>query len=107
MAVINLNQDDFQAQVLEVKDKVILVDFWAPWCGPCRVQGPILDELAQEVGDRAVFVKINVDENIDLSQQYGIMSIPALKVFKNGQLVEDLGGVHSKEQLLEVIEKHQ
>ncbi len=106
MAVINVDQGSFQKQVLEVKDKLVLVDFWAPWCGPCRLQGPILDELAQELGDKAVVAKVNVDENIDLSGQYGIMSIPALKIFKNGQIVEDLVGVHEKEDLMEMIEKH-
>jgi len=82
--VINVDQDDFQAKVLD-SQVLVLVDFWAPWCGPCRLQGPILDELAEEVGEKVLIVKINVDENNDLAQQYGIMSIPALKMFKKGR----------------------
>lgn len=96
----------FQSDVLDIKDIPILVDFWAPWCGPCMQQGPILDDLADEIGDKVKIFKVNVDENADLAQKYGIMSIPALKVFKNGELVEELTGVHSKKQLLDVIEKH-
>ncbi len=106
MAVIDSTQESFQADVLDVKGKVVLVDFWAPWCGPCQMQGPILDELAGEVGDKAVVVKVNVDENGELAGQYGVMSIPALKVFKDGEIVEDMVGVHQKDQLMEVIENH-
>ncbi len=98
--------DTFPADVLEVKDIPVLVDFWAPWCGPCQAQGPILDELADEIGDKAKVYKVNVDENGDLAQKYGIMSIPALKVFKNGEVAEELVGVHQKDQLMEMIEKH-
>jgi len=98
--------DSFQADVLDVKDKVILVDFWAAWCGPCQIQGPIMDELADEIGDKAAVYKVDVDSNNELATKYGIMSIPALKVFKNGEVVEDMVGVHQKDQLLEVIEKH-
>ena len=99
-------QDSFKADVLEVKDTPVIVDFWAPWCGPCQMQGPILDELSDEIGDKAKIFKINVDDNNELAGQYGIMSIPALKVFKNGEVVEDLVGVHQKDQLMEVIERH-
>ena len=106
MAVIESSSANFQSDVLGVKDKPVLVDFWAPWCGPCQMQGPIVDELAEEMGDKAVFAKVNVDENGDLAGQYGIMSIPALKIFKNGQVVDEMVGVHSKEQLKEALEKH-
>ena len=100
------NGDTFQADVLDVKDMPVLVDFWAPWCGPCQMQGPILDELSGEIEGKAKIFKINVDENTDLASQYGVMSIPALKIFKNGEVVEDLVGVHDKNQLMGVIEKH-
>ena len=106
MSVVDVNGDNFQAEVLDVKDTPVLVDFWAPWCGPCQMQGPVLDELAGEIGDQAKIAKVNVDENNELAGKYGIMSIPALKVFKNGQVVEDMVGVHQKDQLLEVIQKH-
>lgn len=96
----------FQLDVLAVKNIPVLVDFWAPWCGPCRQQGPILDQLADEAGEAVKIFKVNVDQEGDLAQRYGIMSIPALKIFKDGKLVEEMVGVHSKEQLLETIEKH-
>ena len=106
MSVINANNTNFQSSVLDVQDKPIIVDFWAPWCGPCQMQGPILEELAGEVGDGAVIVKVDVDSNNELAGKYGIMSIPALKVFKNGEVVQEMVGVHSKEQLLEIIKNH-
>ena len=100
------NGDTFQADGLDVKDIPVLVDFWAPGCGPCQMQGPILDELSGEVEGKAKIFKVNVDENTELASQYGIMSIPALKVFKNGEVAEEMVGVHDKKQLMEVIEKH-
>lgn len=106
MPAKNTNAATFKDDVLNVKEKPVLVDFWAPWCGPCLQQGPIIDELADEVAGKAGIYKVNVDDNGDLASQYGIMSIPALKVFKGGKVVEEFVGVHSKKQLLEVIEKH-
>jgi len=106
MAAQETNINNFQADVLDVKGIPVLVDFWAPWCGPCQSQGPILDELAKSIGDRAKIIKVNVDENSELAGQYGIMSIPVLKVFKDGEVVEELIGVHTFDQLMEVIEKH-
>ena len=106
MPAKSTNADTFQADVLDVKDKPVLVDFWAPWCGPCQTQGPIVDEVADEVKDKAKICKLNVDDNTELASQYGIMSIPALKIFKNGEVVEELVGVHDKKQLMEVLEKH-
>ncbi len=106
MPAAETKSDSFQADVLDVKDIPVLVDFWAPWCGPCQTQGPIIDELADEAGGKAKIYKVNVDENTDLASQYGVMSIPALKVFKNGEVVEEMVGVHDKNALTEVIEKH-
>lgn len=106
MSVINANNDNFQSAVLDVQAKPVIVDFWAPWCGPCQMQGPILEELATEAGDTAVIVKVDVDSNNELAGKYGIMSIPALKVFKDGEVVEEMVGVHSKEQLMEIIKNH-
>jgi len=106
MAVINTNADTFQQDVLSITGIPVLVDFWAPWCGPCMMQGPILEELAKEVGEKAVIAKVNVDDNNELASEYGIMSIPALKIFKDGQLVDEMVGVHNKSQLMEAIQKH-
>ena len=107
MSVIDTNTQTFNDDVLSVKDIPVIVDFWAPWCGPCKMQGPILDELAAEIDDKtAIIAKVNVDENFDLAGQYGIMSIPALKIFKNGKLVDEMMGVHQKDQLKAVIAKH-
>lgn len=106
MGAITITDSNFKEEVLSAKGKPVLVDFWAPWCGPCRMQGPIIEELADEVGDKAVIGKVNVDENQDTAGQYGIMSIPSLLVFKDGELVENMVGVHQKKDLLEVIEQN-
>lgn len=106
MPATETNQDSFKEDVLEVKDIPVIVDFWAPWCGPCQMQGPIIDQLADEIGGKAKIMKVNVDNNNELAGQYGIMSIPALKVFKNGEVVEEMVGVHQKSQMMEIIEKH-
>ncbi len=100
------SSDTFQSDVLDVKDTPVLVDFWAPWCGPCQTQGPILDELVDSEGGKVKVFKVNVDENTELATQYGVMSIPALKVFKNGEVVDEMVGVHQKDQLMEVVEKN-
>lgn len=99
-------QASFQDDVLNVKDIPVLVDFWAPWCGPCQQQGPILDEVAKEIGDKAKIYKVNVDEDNELAGKYGIMSIPALKIFKNGEVVDEMVGVHQKDQLIEKLKTH-
>jgi thioredoxin 1 len=104
--VLELDASNFKVEALDVKGMPVIVDFWAPWCGPCQMQGPILDDLSKSVAGKAVIAKVNVDESSDLAGQYGIMSIPALKVFKNGEVVEEMVGVHSKPQLMEVIQRH-
>ncbi|NBQ92761.1 MAG: thioredoxin [Micrococcales bacterium] len=89
----------FQSDVLS-SDKPVLVDFWAEWCGPCRMVSPILDEISTEHGDKLTIVKVNVDEEPALAQQYGITSIPALHVFQGGQVVKQIVGAKPKVALL-------
>ena len=88
---------NFEAEVLK-NDKPVLVDFWAPWCGPCQMMGPIVDDLAKELTDVKVG-KLNVDENPDTASTYEIMSIPSVKVFKDGKVVKEFIGVQSKDKL--------
>lgn len=87
----------------ESQTGTVLVDFWAPWCGPCKMIAPILDELSAELGDTAKIVKINVDDNPESAAKYNVMSIPTLLVFKDGQVVDQLVGLQSKEKLKAVI----
>lgn len=92
----------------EVKnyEGVALVDFWAPWCGPCQMMSPIIEDVAKEIGEKAKVGKLNVDENPQKAQEYGIMSIPSVKIFKGGEVVEELAGVQSLEALKGAVEKH-
>jgi thioredoxin 1 len=98
MAVIKVTQDNFQAEVLESQVPVI-VDFWAEWCGPCRMLGPIVEEAAEELGDQVKVGKVNIDEELDLTQKFRIMSVPTLLVFKNGEVANQSIGVISKEEI--------
>lgn len=93
--VLTSTKDDFQKEVIE-SDLPVMVDFWAPWCAPCRMVGPILDELATEYAGRAKVVKINVDEERELAGMLGIRSIPTIGVFKDGEVVDVLVGAHPK-----------
>ncbi|SMB94750.1 thioredoxin [Thermanaeromonas toyohensis ToBE] len=96
--VINVDQGDFEAEVLTAPIPVV-VDFWAAWCGPCRMMAPVLEQVAAEYGGRIKFVKLNVDENQELAAQYGIMSIPTLVIFKDGEEIGRLIGYMPKEKL--------
>lgn len=100
-----VTQDNFQAEVLN-SDLPVLVDFWAPWCGPCRMMSPIVDELAQEMEGKVRIAKINVDENSTLASQYNVMSIPTFLIVKQGTVADQLVGGMTKEALKEKIEKH-
>ncbi len=103
---LELTDQNFKTEVLE-SDKIVLVDFWAPWCGPCLMMAPIIEELFQEMGDKYKIGKLNVDENGQTASDFGIMSIPTLKIFKNGQIVKELIGVQHKEILKQELEKLQ
>lgn len=103
MADLTFTDQTFKQEVLESKEPVI-VDFWAPWCGPCRIVSPIIEELATEYQGKIKVGKINVDENSQTSTQYGIMSIPSILFFKNGQPVKTMVGAQSKENYKQEIE---
>ena len=92
-----VNSEEFNKEVLEATG-IVLVDFWAAWCGPCRAQAPELEKLEKEDGSIKI-VKVNVDENADLTMSYGIMSIPSLLVFKDGELKDRTVGLHTAEEL--------
>ncbi|HBG61479.1 MAG: thioredoxin [Omnitrophica WOR_2 bacterium RIFOXYB2_FULL_38_16] len=103
MPVLHLGSKDFEAEVLR-SGIPVLVDFWAEWCGPCKMIGPIIDEIASDFKGRLKVGKVNVDEAQDLAGNYSVMSIPTLLFFKKGKIVEQVVGVMSKEQLVEKIE---
>ena len=101
MAVIEITKSNFDEKVIK-SEKPVLLDFWAPWCGPCRMLSPIVDEVAEENGD-IVVGKINVDNESELAIQFGIQSIPTLVVMKNGQVANTSVGVISKQKILELV----
>ena len=101
MSVINITNESFENEVLRA-DKPVLLDFWAPWCGPCRMVSPIVDEIAEERSD-IVVGKINVDEQPALASRFGIMSIPTLVVMKDGKVANHAVGARSKAQILELL----
>ena len=105
--VVDVNEDDFVENVIEAsKTKLIIVDFWAPWCGPCKQISPVLEKIANEADGKILLVKINIDENQQIAAQLRIQSIPTIYAFKNGQPVDAFQGVLPEKKIIEFIEKH-
>ncbi len=103
MAIVNVTDQTFSN---ETNDGVVLVDFWAPWCGPCKMIAPVLEEINSEMGDNLKIAKLNVDENQETAGRFGVMSIPTLLVFKNGEVVDQIIGFQPKEALTQTLQKH-
>ena len=103
--VNEVNTSNFEPEVIN-SDKITVVDFFADWCGPCRKLSPIIEEVETELNDRAKFVKVNTDNNIQLAQKYQISGIPTLLIFKNGEIAERIVGLMPKSSLITNIEKH-
>jgi thioredoxin 1 len=102
--VVQLSDSDFQSQVLQATEPV-LVDFWAPWCGPCRMIGPVVEELARENAGKLKVAKVNIDTSPNVAMQYGVTSIPTLIVFHNGEVVDRFLGIQPKQRLQEAIDQ--
>ncbi|AZS17146.1 thioredoxin [Paenibacillus motobuensis] len=104
MAIVNVSDQSFNSEVESTG--TVLVDFWAPWCGPCKMIAPILEELSGDLGDSVKIAKVNVDENPESASRFGVMSIPTLILFKDGQPVDKVVGLNSKDALKNMIAKH-
>ena len=104
MSVLHINKDNFH-ELVEKSDKVVLLDFWAPWCGPCRMVSPLIDQIAEEQSDFAVG-KINVDEEPELASRFGVMSIPTLAVVKDGKVVRQEAGARPKPQIVAMVQAY-
>jgi thioredoxin 1 len=100
--LINLNKENFE-KVTSSKDKTLIIDFWAPWCGPCKALTPVLEELSSEMSDLVEVYKVNVDDNTELAQEHGVQSIPTLLVYKNGSLSETIVGLKTKDELIDIV----
>lgn len=102
MSVLKITEENFEEEVLK-SEKVVIVDFYADWCGPCKMMSPIIDEISEELGDSVKVGKVNTDENIGLAEKYGIMSIPTIMVFKNGNVGKTFIGLTPKEEIISVL----
>ena len=102
---IDVNKENIESEVLQ-SEKVVVADFWAPWCGPCRKLSPVLDELGKSFDGKVKLVKVNADENFDIMKEYSVSGLPTLLVFKNGEAVERMAGLIPKSSIINNIEKH-
>lgn len=100
--IIEIDDDSFEEKILK-SDKPVMVDFWAPWCGPCKAISPTVEALEKEYGEKMTFTKVNVDENPITPSKYGVQAIPTLIFFKNGEIVDQITGMVAKEKLEETI----
>ena len=103
--VLNISSDDFKSKVVEEK-KPVLVDFWAPWCGPCKAIAPLIDEISQDYQDKITVVKVNVDQSSDIASEYGVRGIPTLLLFKNGNVSGSMVGAVTKDKIKEFLDQH-
>lgn len=101
---LTLTNENFKEEILDYNG-IAMVDFWAPWCGPCRMIAPIIEEIAEEYQGKAKVGKLNTDENLMLSSKYNIMSIPSMLIFKNGEVVDQIVGAIPKQKIIERLEK--
>ena len=102
MSEMNITKNNFEREVLH-SDKPVLIDFWAPWCGPCRMLSPVISEIAEEYGDKVKVCKVNVDDEGELAASFNVMSIPTLVVVKDGKVANSAVGVRPKAQIVEMI----
>lgn len=102
MSVLNVTSENYESEVLK-SEKTVLIDFYADWCGPCKMMSPIIDEIAEEMKETIKVGKINVDENQDLAMEYGVMSIPTIVILKNGEVQKTFVGVTDKEEIKQAI----
>ncbi|NIR58480.1 MAG: thioredoxin, partial [Gammaproteobacteria bacterium] len=104
---VDVNRETFSSEVLEASyARPVLVDFWASWCGPCQMLAPMLENIAAAYGSEAVVAKVNTDEEHDLAAQYGVRALPTLKLFRDGQLVEEIMGVQPEGNIRAIIDRH-
>ena len=104
MSVLKITKENYETEVLK-SDKLVLIDFYADWCGPCKMMSTIIDEIAEEVGDKIKVGKINVDENQELAMEYEVMSIPTIIILQNGEVKNSFVGVRKKEEIISCLEK--
>lgn len=102
MSVLNVTSENYESEVLK-SEKTVLIDFYADWCGPCKMMSPVIDEIAEEMKETVKVGKINVDENHDLAMEYGVMSIPTIVVLKNGEVQKTFVGVTDKEEIKQAL----